>query len=76
MSSDEEVSMSEILSYLNDQQDAMVSMLRDWVNQDSPTSNKRLVDQMGRKIANASEQLGGRKVIHSQSETGDPYTLT
>lgn len=51
--------MSRILDYLQSQQTAMVELLAQWVNQDSPTYDKAAVDIMGQMIANAFVETGG-----------------
>jgi len=69
--------MSEILKYLQTRQAAMVEMLADWVNQDSPTFNKPAVDTMGRMVADAYVEAGATLTqVHAQAEVGDHYTLT
>ncbi len=69
--------MSQILTYLQDQQPAMVDMLAQWVNQDSPTYNKPAVDMMGQMIAQAFVAAGGvLAAVHPQPEMGDHYTIT
>lgn len=68
--------MSRILDYLQSQQTAMVELLAQWVNQDSPTYDKAAVDIMGQMIANAFVETGGTlAAIHPQSERGDHYTV-
>lgn len=69
--------MSQILNYLRPQQPAMVEMLAQWVNQDSPTYHKAAVDTMGQMIAHAFVEAGGTlAAVHPQSEMGDHYTIT
>ena len=69
--------MSQILSYLKDQQNAMVTLLEQWVNQDSPTYHKETVDQMGQMIVEAFTAAGASlATTHPQAERGDHYTLT
>ncbi len=69
--------MSQILSYLKSQQTTMIHMLEQWVNQDSPTTNKPAVDVMGQMVVNAFVEAGGTlAAIHPQSEMGDHYTMT
>lgn len=69
--------MSQLLNYLRQQQPAMVKMLGQWVNQDSPTYHKAAVDIMGQMIARAFVEAGGTlAAIHPQSEMGAHYTIT
>ena len=69
--------MSQILTYLQHQQEAMVSLLAQWVNQDSPTYDKPAVDIMGQMIAQAFVEAGGNlTTTHSQLEMGDHYMVT
>lgn len=69
--------MSQLLNYLRDQQPAMVEMLAQWVNQDSPTYEKTAVDAMGQMMARAFVEAGGTlAAVHPQSEMGDHYTIT
>lgn len=69
--------MSQILNYLRSQQPAMVEMLAQWVNQDSPTYEKAAVDMMGQMMARAFVEAGGTlAAVRPQSERGDHYTIT
>jgi len=69
--------MSQLLNYLRQQQPAMVEMLAQWVNQDSPTYHKAAVDTMGQVMAHAFVEAGGTlTAIHRQPELGDHYTIT
>src|SRR5262245_41077858 len=69
--------MSQILNYLQTQQTAMVDLLAQWVNQDSPTYNKAPVDRLGQMIARALVEAGWvLAASHPQPEMGDHYTLT
>lgn len=69
--------MSQILAYLQTQQPAMVEMLAQWVNHDSPTFNKAAVDSLGQMIVNAFIETGASlTATHPQPELGNHYTLT
>ena len=69
--------MSQILDYLQSQQPAMVELLAEWVNHDSPTFNKPAVDRMGQMIVKAFVEAGGSlTTTHPQPELGDHYTIT
>jgi glutamate carboxypeptidase len=69
--------MSQILTYLTSQQDRMVSLLEQWVNQDSPTFDKPAVDMMGRMVADAFVEAGGTlAAVNSQPDMGDHYKIT
>jgi glutamate carboxypeptidase len=70
--------MSQILDYLKTEQQAMIKMLAQWVNQDSPTLDKTAVDTMGQMIVEAFvEEAGGTlEATYSQSELGDHYRVT
>jgi len=69
--------MSQILDYLKNQQDAMVGMLEQWVNQDSPTYHKSAVDAMGQMTVQAFVEAGASlAATHPQAELGNHYTVT
>ena len=69
--------MSQTLKYLTSQQEAMVSTLGQWVNQDSPTYNKPAVDTMGQLTTQAFIEAGATlSATHTQKEMGNHYTLT
>jgi glutamate carboxypeptidase len=69
--------MSQISNYLKSQQNDMVTVLEQWVNQDSPTYNKPAVDAIGQMIRQAFVESGATlTTVHSQPELGDHYTLT
>ncbi len=69
--------MNQLLNYLQNEQEAMVQRLAQWVNQDSPTFDKIAVDTMGRMTAEAFVEAGGTLVAtHPQPERGDHYTIT
>ncbi|NJN94586.1 MAG: M20 family metallopeptidase [Anaerolineales bacterium] len=69
--------MSQLLNYLRDLQPAMVEMLAQWVNRDSPTYHKAAVDTMGQMMAHAFVEAGGTlAAVHPQPEMGDHYTIT
>lgn len=69
------IEMSNILTYLQDQTESMVYLLRDWVNYDSPTHNKTLVDRLGQRIASDFAKVGAKKTVHRQPERGDHFTF-
>jgi glutamate carboxypeptidase len=69
--------MSQILRYLQAQNDAMVRQLGDWVNQNSPTYDKTAVDTMGLMLVQAFQQAGANlTATYPQSGLGDHYALT
>ena len=69
--------MSPILEYLTGEQAAMIKLLEQWVNQDSPTHDKPSVDQMGQMIVDAFVRAGATlTATHPQTLAGDHYTLT
>jgi glutamate carboxypeptidase len=69
--------MSQILDYLKSQQEAMITLLEQWVNQDSPTNHKPSTDMMGQMMAQAFVEAGGTlAAVHTQPELGDHYTVT
>lgn len=69
--------MSQLLNFLRDQQPAMVEMLAQWVDQDSPTYHKAAVDAMGQMMARVFVEAGGTlAAVHAQAERGDHYTIT
>lgn len=69
--------MNQILEYLQTQQPAMVATLEAWVNQDSPTYNKDLVDIMGQMTVQAFADAGATLTqTHPQTEFGNHYTMT
>jgi glutamate carboxypeptidase len=68
--------MSQILNYLQSQQTAMVALLAQWVNQDSPTYDKTAADIMGQMITRAFVEAGGTlAAVHPQPEKGDHYSV-
>lgn len=69
--------MSQIIDYLQTQQQNMTTQLAHWVNHDSPTYNKTAVDAMGHILVQAFREAGATlTTIHRQPERGDHYTLT
>jgi hypothetical protein len=59
--------MSQISNYLKSQQNDMVTVLEQWVNQDSPTYNKPAVDAIGQMIRQAFVESGATlTTVHSQ----------
>jgi len=68
--------MSQILDYLQSQQSAMNEMLAQWVNQDSPTYHKDVVDKMGQMTMQAFLEAGVTlATTHTQPKYGDHYTM-
>lgn len=68
---------SPLLAYLKTQQESMVTMLAQWVNQDSPTFDKASVDVMGCMLAEAYVEAGGvLTTVHPVLDRGDHYTIT
>lgn len=69
--------MSQILNYLRSQQPAMVALLAQWVNHDSPTFQKAAVDTMGRMVIQAFVEAGAVVAdTYPQPQMGDHYRLT
>jgi glutamate carboxypeptidase len=69
--------MSQILNYLKTQQQGMLTLLEQWVNQDSPTYHKPSVDAMGQMMVRAFVEAGGTlTATHARLERGDHYTIT
>ena len=53
----------------------MLDLLEHWVNHDSPTFDKALVDALGRQIADDFANLGAAVEIQSQPEYGNHYRV-
>jgi glutamate carboxypeptidase len=55
----------------------METLLRKWVNQDSPTYDKHAVDAMGRLIAQEFVEAGAAlEATYPQSEWGDHFKVS
>lgn len=64
--------MSEMLSFLNGKQEDMVDHLKSFVEQESPSHDKKLVDQMGKRVASLFQELtGGDVEVIPGGEQGD-----
>ncbi|GAB4529688.1 MAG: M20 family metallopeptidase [Anaerolineae bacterium] len=63
--------MNHNLEYLTAHLPDMLATLEVWVNHDSPTFDKPLVDALGRKIADAFAALGASVETQPQSDYGD-----
>jgi glutamate carboxypeptidase len=69
--------MSQILDYLKSQQEAMITLLEQWVNQDSPSNHKPSTDLMGQMMIQAFVEAGATlAAVHPQPDLGNHYTLT
>jgi len=62
---------SERLRYLESRQDALVQIIREFVEIESPSDNKAAADRMGAVLAAKFEALGGRVRIHHADEYAD-----
>ena len=68
--------MSQILNYLKSQQPAMVTLLAQWVNHDSPTFQKAAVDAMGRMVLQSFVEAGAVVAdTYPQPQMGDHHRL-
>ncbi|WP_042457011.1 M20 family metallopeptidase [Neobacillus dielmonensis] len=66
--------MSEILSYLKGQQDAIAETLINLTKAESPSTNKDLVDRCGKVIREEFERLiGGSVEVIEKTEVGNQY---
>jgi glutamate carboxypeptidase len=63
--------MSEIQNHFTEKQQAMIDMLTDLVNIESPSHVKEAVDQMSAKIAELFEANGAAVEIHPREDVGD-----
>jgi glutamate carboxypeptidase len=69
--------MSQVLTYLKDQQQVMEKLLDEWVDQDSPTYDKNSVDAMGRLIKQAFIAAGGTlEATYPQEDLGDHFKIS
>jgi len=64
-------SWPERLHYLSQRQDRMVQTIRELVEIESPSDNKKAVDAIAAVLASKFEALGGRTELHGSSEFGD-----
>jgi len=67
--------MTDILKYLTVHQPHMLEILEEWVNHDSPTSDKPRLDMLGRQIADAFGRRGALVQPQAQAEYGDHYRI-
>lgn len=63
--------MSDIKVYFEEKRQAMIDMLSDFVNIESPSHIKSAVDQMSAKIAGIFKNSGASVEIHAREEVGD-----
>lgn len=49
----------------------MIGTIRHLVEYESPTDNKRAVDELGRRVADALRKLGGNARFHAAEQVGD-----
>jgi glutamate carboxypeptidase len=68
--------MTTTLEYLSGRVEEMVALLAEWVNCDSPTSDKEAVDAMGQRVAQAFSQAGAQVKRLPQKERGDHLLAT
>ena len=59
------------LEYFESKRDQIVQNIRELVEIESPSDNKRAVDRLGSVLAAKCEALGGRAQFHKASEFGD-----
>lgn len=63
--------MSEIKTYFNDKQQAMIDLLTELVNIESPSKDKSAVDNMSQHIAGLFESQGATVETYPRDEVGD-----
>lgn len=66
-----ESTVSGLLTYLRSRQAAIIGTIRHLVEYESPTDNKRAVDELGRRVADAFQRLGGNPRFHPAEHVGD-----
>ena len=59
------------LAYFTDRQDAIVAMIREFVEIESPSDNKSAVDGLAEVVAEKFSRLGGEIRFHRTKERGD-----
>lgn len=64
-----------LLSHLEHRRDEMVDLLTEWVNCDSPSLEKPLVDGLGKLIRQWAERHGAETELFPQAEYGDHMLL-
>jgi glutamate carboxypeptidase len=65
------VAASALLGFLDQQQSAMLEVLRRMVELESPSDNKAAVDQLGKALAAEFSSVGAKTKLHSQAASGD-----
>ena len=63
--------MSNIKTYFDDKQQAMIDLLTELVNIESPSKNKQAVDNMSNRIADLFAEAGAEVERHPRQEVGD-----
>ena len=63
--------MSDIKTYFDDKQQAMIELLTELVNIESPSKDKSAVDNMGKHVAELFKSSGASVDIHPGDEVGD-----
>jgi glutamate carboxypeptidase len=61
----------DLRAHFDAQTDAMLALLRELIALESPTSDKAAVDQVGRRVAEELDRLGGHIDLHPRHEVGD-----
>jgi glutamate carboxypeptidase len=60
-----------ILKHLEQQQNAMLKMLREFVEHESPSTEKTAVDRLGRLVATELRETGAKVTAHRSAVTGN-----
>ncbi len=63
--------MSDIKTYFDNKQQAMIDLLTELVNIESPSKNKQAVDNMGNRVAELFEATGAKVERHPREAVGD-----
>ena len=63
--------MSEFLDFFNARRDQQLWLLRQLVEHESPTNDKKLVDRLGKTLHKMLENLGAEVTVHPRQAVGD-----
>lgn len=68
--------MTTLLEFFNNRQGAMIDLLTEMVNLESPTHEKAAVDALGTFVKAALEKAGARVTVHPREKVGDILQAT
>jgi glutamate carboxypeptidase len=63
--------LKSLLDWLKAQQPRMLTLLREFVELESPSHDKVSLDRLSRRLADEFKNLGGRSRLHRQQQAGD-----